>query len=188
MPIQPDMRTYEQQLEFLTDWLRNNDMNLVSKFDEVIPIGTELFRLTRSSSEEEARQILKLGPAFFATTQDGANKYLPVKSQIKNGRLVMIRGTVKEPLHVASACQSLITETIFLGLKTNDGRRIGPFNALHPNSSALEDMPVISIQRWIVLVAVEQAINRKLDGLRDAGTVEMIVREPLNLDLRFEWQ
>jgi hypothetical protein len=127
-------------------------------------------------------------PTFFAVTDAEMQQYRSFADLGAKGRLVIIRGKLRQPLHVASADQISITKVIYVGDATETGERVGPFNALRPGPDGSEDGMPVRIQRWVVLVAVGRVLGTPIGGLRRTGVDELTIAAPLNLDLTFDWQ
>ena len=188
-PLSP-LRTPEaaRQLACLADWLKTYGRHLIEPELDVMQAGKELFRLTRALDEKQARVMLGRRPTFFATTDAEMGQYHHSADLGAKGRLVIIRGSVRTPLRVASADQLAITRIIYAGDRTEAGGRIGPFDALQPGPDGAEDSMQIRIQRWIVPMAVKRVLGTGFEGLRRTGIEELTVAKPLSLTLTFDWQ
>jgi hypothetical protein len=184
----------------LTQWLRTalldagtaEERPVLQPMTTELPIGTELFRLTRAPDEAAARAMLGSRPTFFATTKAEANNYRSFADLGATGRLLMIHGSTLRPFTVASVDQPHVTRAIYVGVPGPYGK-VGPFSALHPPpdglGTGLSDAPMIRIQRWIVPVAVCRALGSRISALARTGVPELTVAKPLTaLNLNFEWR
>ena len=189
MPVLHNTREARQQMEEIVAWLRG-EPGIIPPGIREIQAGTTLFRMTRAQDEEHARQILGARPAFFATTEAGANQYRAFANLGARGRLVLIKGVLKRDIQVARANQAEIVGAIYLGKRMADGAKIGPFRALQldpPGSDELEDTETLRIQRYVVPSVVSKVLNINFAGLLSIDSVEVTIANPLSLQLDFNW-